>query len=167
VKNPYTNGTDVPHHELHKVTARVHINDYRYVKRLFGGAVTGLSDKIISNLYKKLVDELRTYGFDPDISEHIAWHTEHPNHTVIDRIVAGISFARLSGEYTGHPSGGDVGRTASELREKCSVLRSSAQTRKAQLVKESVEEHGAKRKTKKKDSVAEAMALLAQITSKK
>lgn len=117
MKNPYTNGTDVPHHELHKVTARVHINDYRYVKRLFGGAVTGLSDKIISNLYKKLVDELRTYGFDPDISEHIAWHTEHPNHTVIDRIVAGISFARLSGEYTGHPSGGDVGRTAGELRE--------------------------------------------------
>src|SRR4051794_33203401 len=53
-----------------------------------------------------------------------------------------------------------------EYVKRCSVLRSSAQTRKAQLVKESVEEHGAKRKSKKKDSIAEALALLASLKNK-
>ena len=49
-----------------------------------------------------------------------------------------------------------------EYVKRCAVLRGSAQTRKAALVEEG---HvlGEKRKTKKKDSVAAAMALLLQI----
>jgi hypothetical protein len=47
--------------------------------------------------------------------------------------------------------------------QRCALLRSSAQSRKAALVKEGVEKQGAKPKTKKKDSVAMALAYLTQI----
>ena len=53
--------------------------------------------------------------------------------------------------------------TDEQLREfvkKCSLLRQSAQTRKAALVKEGVEKHGAKRKVKKKDDLSAALQLL-------
>ena len=47
--------------------------------------------------------------------------------------------------------------------QRCALLRSSAQTRKATLVKEGVEKLGVKKKTAKKDSVSMAMAYLSQI----
>lgn len=111
LKNPYT---DLSTH--HKVTARVSTHDYHYLKRLFG-AHTGLSDKIISSLYKKLVDEIRSYGLDCDNTNHQAWHTEHPNHTLLERIIDRIQFARVGGPIVGQVGARDVGRGVDAIRE--------------------------------------------------
>ncbi len=125
MQNPYPTPS-TPHHELHKITARVSTEDYLYIKRLLGGAITGLSDKIISNLFHKFVSEIRTYGLDPDNTDHQAWHTAHINHTLPDRILDSISFCRISGEHIGYSRGRDDERAASEI---CAEVQRPAEQR--------------------------------------
>jgi len=51
-----------------------------------------------------------------------------------------------------------------EYVQRCAVLRSSSQTRRATLAKEAVVNHGVKKKPLKKDSVAQALEYLKLLT---
>jgi hypothetical protein len=57
LSNPYPDPP--PGSSDHKITARVSLDDYYFLKNLLP-AQFGLTDKIVATLYKRFIDELRT-----------------------------------------------------------------------------------------------------------
>jgi hypothetical protein len=98
LSNPY------PDENKHFVTARVGSEDYFFLKRLFP-MTTGLTDKIISTLYKKFVDELRKLCIEQPLEQ--AWYVESPTHVVVGQLIA--EFQRCpTGRSSGQESARDV-----------------------------------------------------------
>src|SRR5204862_1715119 len=101
--NPY------PDENKHFVTARVGAEDYFYLKRLLPMTV-GMTDKILSTLYKKFVDELRK--LEP---LEQAWYVESPTHAVVDRLLN--EFQRCpAGRVVGQESPRDDARGVDGIR---------------------------------------------------
>ncbi len=92
IKNPYT--TD---QKDHYVTARVAAEDYFFLKRLFP-MTNGISDKVISILYKKFIDELRKFHADTPLEQ--AWYVESDTYIRVGELLK--QFQRCA---VGLPSG--------------------------------------------------------------
>ena len=105
--NPYP--TALPGDQNHKVTARVSAHDYQFLKKLFPMTV-GLSDKVISSLYKKLIDELRRIHAESPLEA--AWELNHPTHAVLTTLLGNCSFGASSLGGTSSASD-DTGGTGS------------------------------------------------------
>ena len=100
ITNPYPHAA--PGDQNHKVTARVSVHDYQFIKKLFPMTV-GLSDKVISNLYKKLIDELRRIHSESPLEA--AWELNHSTHTVLATLLGNCSFRASSpGGTPGSPN---------------------------------------------------------------
>ena len=92
--NPY------PDENKHFVTARVGAEDYFYLKRLLPMTV-GMTDKIISTLYKKFVDELRKLDSEQPLEQ--GWYIGSPTRVVIEQLLT--EFQRCStGRVVGQES---------------------------------------------------------------
>lgn len=109
---PFTNPYPDP---SHKIVARVSSLDYFDVKKLF--PYHGITDVILSNLYFKFVNELKSRGLDPLNPDHQAWHTEHPNIAVLRDVLAQCNFEPRSGLDVGQAGARDDGRGADGIRE--------------------------------------------------
>lgn len=91
--NPYPQSC-----ERHYVTARVSIEDFAYLKTRYP-IVTGLTDKILSNLFSQLINRLREYEcYNGPIEP--AWSTDHPSFDILDSIL-GTSAGRPAGTSSG------------------------------------------------------------------
>ena len=64
-------------------------HDYQFLFKLYPMTV-GLSDKVISNLYKKLIDELRRIHAESPLEP--AWELNHSTHTVLTTLLGNCSF---------------------------------------------------------------------------
>lgn len=110
LKNPYQEKE-----RSHFITSRVSSEDYNFVKNIFPMTV-GLTDKLVSTLYKKFVDELRTLNSNTPGGLERAWFVECSTHAVVDLLLA--EFQRQpTGQSVGHASPRDVGGGTGELRE--------------------------------------------------
>jgi len=77
--------------------------DWVYFKQLFP-ARNGVQDKILSTLFKKLIDELRRRNVDPHT--HVGWHVDDPIYTLLDTILDGFQFVegRTPRDNSGNPA---------------------------------------------------------------
>lgn len=103
--NPYNPGGHSE--DLLKIAGRVSPEDFFYFKKLFPIG-TGMQDKIISNLFKKLIDELRRRNLDP--TTDAAWSVYHPNYLLLTRLLDGVTFPD-----DGEPDGGNASLDTSSL----------------------------------------------------
>lgn len=86
LKNPYKTPGVTRDPELHLMTTHVSHDDYWFFKKRFCSAAIG--DKLLSNLFKTLIDELRYVDSNTPLEP--AWHPEHPNYELLESF-----FARL------------------------------------------------------------------------
>lgn len=129
ISNPYKReGTTAAH--LKKVSADVDPIDYAFFKRKFPNGCTGITDKLISTLYKKFIDELRRLDSDPSVPFDICFYSDSPGYTLLDSVLEGVQF----GQHARRESGPDVSGGASgihqEVRvdaEQCAVAQGSDQ----------------------------------------
>lgn len=68
----------------HFVTSRVGSDDFVFLKKLFP-MTTGLTDKIISTLFKKFIDELRIAAANEQLEP--AWYVESPTYRSINEFL--------------------------------------------------------------------------------
>jgi hypothetical protein len=101
--NPY-NPLGIQWQDNHMVVGRVGQEDFFFLKRKFP-YYPGLTDKLISNLYKAFIDELRRRDRETHIET--ALYIDDPSFRIIDDIVSKLSFVERStvGE---HSVGGDA-----------------------------------------------------------
>ena len=88
--NPYN--PDGYKDDLQKIAGRVSPEDYSYLRKLFPCG-TGMQDKIVSILFKKLIDELRRLELDP--ATDAAWSVFHPNYLLLHRLLDGCNFGNI------------------------------------------------------------------------
>jgi hypothetical protein len=97
----------------HKISGRISQDDFYWFKGKFPFGCTGIVDKVVANLFKKLIDELRkidrTEPFDP------AWSVDHASYRILEDVFERLTVMerRAFGEYsvggpvvTQHESGG-------------------------------------------------------------
>lgn len=112
IDNPYKRTGSVAR-DMKKVSADVAPQDYAFFKRKFPNGCTGITDKLISTLYKKLIDELRRIDDDPTIPFDICYYSDSPGYVLLDNVLGGIQF----GQHAGQQSGPDVERGVGGARE--------------------------------------------------
>lgn len=96
--NPY-NPLRIQQSENHSLHARVSQEDFYFLKQKFP-YYPGLIDKLISNLFKKVIDELRERNSQTHIDT--ALYIDDPSYRILDEIVAGFTFVerRPVGEHS-------------------------------------------------------------------
>ncbi len=96
--NPY-NPYRVQQSENHSLHARVSQDDFYFLKQKFP-YYPGLIDKIVSNLFKKLIDELRKR--DREIHIETALYIDDPTYRILDDVIAGFQIVerRTVGEHS-------------------------------------------------------------------
>lgn len=94
LSNPYP--PPEPGAKNHKVCADVSHQDYYFIKNRFQ-FLTGLTDKVLSTLYKKLIDELRAIdtqlkseGYKDGLEP--AWYIGNPAYDVLESMLNSTSF---------------------------------------------------------------------------
>lgn len=100
LQNPY-NPLGIQWQENHVIHGRVSQEDFFFLKQKFP-YYPGLVDKIVSNLFKKVIDELR----ERDRQTHIdtALYIDDPSYRILDAIVTGLSI--MERRPTGNDSAG-------------------------------------------------------------
>lgn len=106
IPNPYNPNGDDRWNDNHKVVARVSQDDYFFLKKRFP-MLTGLTDKVVSTIYKKLIDELRRIDSVTPIEP--AWAITDPSYLVLRGVLERCSFGVSD-------SGGDAGAQHAERR---------------------------------------------------
>lgn len=97
----------------HFVTSRVGSDDFVFLKKLFP-MTTGLTDKIISILFKKFIDELRILAENEQLEP--AWYVESPTYRSLEQFLE--RFQRCSfGLAVGSESPRDVTGRADQLHK--------------------------------------------------
>ncbi len=98
LSNPY-NPLGIQWQDNHLIQGRVSQEDFFFLKQKYP-YYPGLVDKIVSNLFKKVIDELRTR----DSQTHIdtALYIDDPSYRILDEIVAGFTCVerRPAGEHS-------------------------------------------------------------------
>lgn len=108
LQNPY-NPLGIQWQENHLVQGRVSQDDFFFLKQKFP-YYPGLIDKIISTLFKKVIDELRKR--DQEQRVETALYIDDPSYRILDEIVTGVerrstgSDSARGGSTTQHVSGG-------------------------------------------------------------
>lgn len=94
ISNPYPD--PIPGAKNHKVCADVSHPDYYFIKNRFQ-FLTGLTDKVLSTLYKKLIDELRAIdtqliaeGYKDGLEP--AWYIGNPAYDVLESMLNTTTF---------------------------------------------------------------------------
>jgi hypothetical protein len=85
--NPYPK--PAPGATAHEVVGKVSHADYYFLKQRLP-MVVGLTDKIISTLYKSFIDELRSIESTTPIEP--GWYVDSDTHKLIASVLYGISF---------------------------------------------------------------------------
>jgi hypothetical protein len=112
IKNPYH--TDkITWKELQEVKGYVSPNDVAFLKTKFPWLVGG-TDKLISNLYKKLIDELRRIDSITPIEP--AWTIDHPSHDILAGVIERCSFGKPVGQASPRDEQRGVGGVREEVR---------------------------------------------------
>ncbi len=104
--NPY-NPYRVQQSENHSLHARVGQEDFYFLKQKFP-YYPGLIDKVVSNLFKKVIDELRRRDSETHINT--ALYIDDPSYRILDDVIAGFTCMerRTVGEHSldGQEDGG-------------------------------------------------------------
>ena len=95
--------------ELKPVVGDVSPLDYAFFKSKFPCGCTGITDKLVSTLYKKFIDELRRIDAQSPITP--SFYVTDPGFALLDDLIARF------GVHVGSESGRDVERGASGVRE--------------------------------------------------
>lgn len=98
LKDPYP--ASLPRH---KILGRVLTDDWHFLKRLFPQQV-GLQDRVISILFKALLDELRRIHAITPLEQ--AWYVDSESYVVLERVLGNVNFERrVQGAAIGEPAG--------------------------------------------------------------
>lgn len=99
ITNPY-NPLGIQWQDNHLINARVGQEDFFFLKQKFP-YYPGLIDKLVSNLFKKTIDELRRRDQEQRIET--ALYIDDPSYRILDDIIGSLSFGverRSVGEYS-------------------------------------------------------------------
>ena len=118
LQNAYPNPT--PGQEHQKICGRVDPQDFRFLKRLVPYTF-GISDIVVSQLFKKFIDELRKLDRDTPFGPTL--HVGDGNYLAVERILDQCNFF---GGHSGQESRPDGERGADGIRE---TMRASAEQR--------------------------------------
>lgn len=100
VDNPYKRSGSIAR-DMKKVCADVDPHDYAFFKKKFPTGCTGITDKLISTLYKKIIDELRRLDSDPSVTFELSFYSNSDGYVLLDAVLAGIQFGQHVGREIG------------------------------------------------------------------
>jgi hypothetical protein len=103
LQNPY-NPLGIQWQNNHLIQGRVSQEDFFFLKQKYP-YYPGLVDKIVTNLFKKVIDELRKR--DSETRIETALYIDDPSYRILDDIISGLEVMerRTTGE---HSVGGDI-----------------------------------------------------------
>lgn len=137
LSNPYYDKSKpVSYADLHKLTSAVSEEDFHFLKRRF--PAENLSDRVISNLFKLLINELRIIDATTPIES--AWYIDSPSWDVLRSVIQRLE--------TGRPVGDASARTESGTTDGvCETLCDPAEQRPNPQSRSKVRKPGRKNKT--------------------
>lgn len=115
INNPYKRSGALAR-DMKKVSADVDPQDYAFFKRKFPSGCTGITDKLISTLYKKIIDELRRLDSDPNVPFDLSFYSHSDGYVLLDAVICGIQFGQHAGRTGGSNVSGGVSGIHQEVR---------------------------------------------------